>query len=71
VNIGAEGRTFLWSGGSPGPTLMRANYEQLKDGMISAGYLTPSQLQEDLAALNAPDFLMPSPVLWAAWGQKC
>lgn len=70
VDVGAEGRTFLWPAGSPGLVLMRANYEQLRTGMIAAGYLTQSEFERDVAALEDPDFLMPSPVLWAAWGRK-
>jgi SAM-dependent methyltransferase len=70
VEVGAEGRTFLWPAGSPGSVLMRANYEQLRTGMIAAGYLTQYEFERDVAALDDPDFLMPSPVLWAAWGRR-
>lgn len=69
-NVAAEGRTFMWSAGSPGPSLMRANYEQLRADLVGGGYVTASEFDEDLAALDAPEFLMPSPILWAAWGRK-
>ncbi|MEP7001736.1 MAG: methyltransferase domain-containing protein [bacterium] len=67
--LAAEGRTFMWPAGSPGPTLMRANFEQLRAGMESAGYITASEVDADLAALDSAEFLMPSPILWAVFGQ--
>lgn len=70
VDVAAEGRTFLWPAGSPGTALMRANYEQLRIAMIAAGYLTQLEFERDIAGLEDANFLMPSPVLWAAWGRK-
>lgn len=70
VDVGAEGRSFMWSAGSPGPALMRTNFEQLRADMIAAGYVTEDEFEHDLAALGNADFRMPSPVLWAAWGRK-
>ena len=69
-DVGAEGRTFLWPARSPGPVLMRANYEQLRTEMIAAGYLTQPEFERDVAALDDPNFLIPSPVLWATWGRR-
>lgn len=68
VSVAAEGRTFMWPSGSAGPSLLHANYEQLRTEMISRGYLTEQEFNQDIAALQDPDFLMPSPLLWAAWG---
>lgn len=68
--VAAEGRTFMWHANSPGAILMRANYEQLQDEMIAAGYVTQAQFESDVAALEDPDYFMPAPVLWAAWGQR-
>jgi SAM-dependent methyltransferase len=69
-NVAAEGRTVMWSAGSPGPSLMRANYEQLRGDMIAGGYVTADEFEQDVAALDDPEFLMPSPILWAAWGRR-
>jgi SAM-dependent methyltransferase len=68
--VASEGRTFMWPAGSPGTAMVRANYSQLRAQMIAAGHLTQVEFDRDIAALDDPDFLMPSPVLWAAWGQK-
>ena len=70
TKIGAEGRMFVWEGGSPGGSLTRANYEQLRAGLIKAGYITEEEFEEDIAALDASDFLLPSPIMWTAWGQR-
>jgi hypothetical protein len=49
---------------------MRANYEQLRGDLIGGGYVTVREFEQDLAALDDPMFLMPSPILWAAWGRR-
>jgi SAM-dependent methyltransferase len=69
-HVAAEGRTFMWPAGSPGPAMMRANYAQLRSHMITAGYVTQAEFDRDIAALDDPDFFMPSPILWATWGQR-
>jgi SAM-dependent methyltransferase len=69
-DVGAEGRTSMWPSGSPGPTLMRSNYEQLRSAMIEGGYITEEEFAHDLEGLNAPNFLIPSPLLWATWGRR-
>jgi len=70
VNVGAEGRVFMWHAGSPGALLLRANYEQLRSDMISGGYVTEEDFDRDVAQMDDPNFAMPSPILWAAWGQR-
>jgi SAM-dependent methyltransferase len=70
VDVTAEGRTFMWHSGSPGVSLLRSNYEQLRNTMIDAGYITESEFNQDLAGLDDPGFIMPSPILWTAWGRR-
>lgn len=70
VDVNAEGRNFMWQRGSPGVSLLRSNYEQLHSAMIDAGYITEREFNEDLASLDSPSFMMPSPILWAAWGRR-
>jgi hypothetical protein len=38
--------------------------------MIDAGYVTQREFEEDIARLDDPTFVMPSPVMWAAWGRR-
>ncbi len=47
-----------------------ANFEQLREAMIEANYITPQQFDEDLARLNNPSSMMPSSILWSAWGKR-
>jgi hypothetical protein len=68
--IGAEGRVFMWQGGSAGSALIRANLEQLAGELAESGRVTDRQLQQDLARLDDPDYMTPSPILWAAWGRQ-
>jgi SAM-dependent methyltransferase len=70
TSVGAEGRTFMWSAGSAGLSLTRANYEQLQSAMMGAGYITEEEFKQDMARLDNPSFIMPSPILWAAWGRR-
>jgi SAM-dependent methyltransferase len=70
LDIGVEGRITLVQAGSPFAALMRASFELRRDAMISAGYLTEREFNRSLELLRAPDFLMPSPMLWTAWGRR-
>ncbi|HKV81937.1 MAG TPA: methyltransferase domain-containing protein [Candidatus Sulfotelmatobacter sp.] len=70
VSVGAEARMFMVQSESPGAALIRANYEQLRGDMIDGGYITERELEEDLARLDDPDFMMPSSILWSAWGRR-
>lgn len=71
VATGAEARIFMWQGGgSAGASLMRVNFQQLRADMIKAGYITEEEFEQDLARLEAPNFLTLSPTMWAAWGRR-
>jgi len=70
VDLSAEGRTSMWQGGSLGADLMRANFLQLQEMVIASELVTQGEFEQDLARLNEPDFLMPSPVLWAVQGRQ-
>jgi SAM-dependent methyltransferase len=70
TSVGASAQLFMWQSGSPGIAMMRANFEQLREAMIEAHYITPQQFDEDLARLNDPSFRMPSSILWSAWGKR-
>jgi SAM-dependent methyltransferase len=69
-SVAAEGRTFMMGHGSTGAALLRTNLEQLRNAMIDGRYVTRQELDRDLARLDDPDFMAPSPVLWSAWGRK-
>ena len=70
VSVGADARLFMWQRGSPGAAMLRANYEQLQEAMIDSNYITRQQFDEDVTRLNDPNFMMPSGILWSAWGRR-
>jgi len=70
VDVAAEASIFMWASGSPGAALLRANFEQLHSSMIDAGYITEEEFNQDLARLDDPGFIMPSPIMWTAWGRR-
>ncbi|HMI50792.1 MAG TPA: methyltransferase [Candidatus Saccharimonadales bacterium] len=70
VDVRAEARLSMWSGGSAGASLARANFEQLRDVLVASGLVTEEELQQDITRLDHPDFMMPSPIMWTAWGRR-
>jgi SAM-dependent methyltransferase len=70
VDVAAEASIFMWNSGSPGASLLRANFEQLRSNMIDAGYITEEEYEQDLKRLDDPGFMMPSPIMWSAWGRR-
>jgi SAM-dependent methyltransferase len=70
VQVAAEAYLSMWDFGSPGLSLLRANFEQLRSNMIDAGYITKEEFDEDLKRLDDPNFMMPSPIMWTAWGRR-
>ena len=68
--ISAEGRMLMWLGGSPGARLMRANLEQLREPILASGAVTPIEFAQDIARLDEPDFMTPSPVMWSVKGRS-
>lgn len=70
VDIRAQGRMTLWQGGSAGARLCRANFEQLREEMLRGGWLTAAELDDELARLDDPRTLFPSPVMWTVCGRR-
>ena len=60
----------MWLGGSPGARLMRANLEQLREPILASGAVTPIEFAQDIARLDEPDFMTPSPVMWSVKGRS-
>jgi SAM-dependent methyltransferase len=70
VDIRAQGRMAMWQGGSAGARLFRANFEQLRDELLRIGLLTQAELDDDLARLEEPRTLFPSPMMWTVCGRR-
>ena len=69
-DVGAEGRLEMLDRGAAGTALLRANWRQLRDTLAAGGYVAAADVDRDLARLDDPAFLMPSSVLWTAWGRR-
>jgi SAM-dependent methyltransferase len=70
TDVGAEGRTCLWTGGTAGTRLMRANYVGLRDAIVETGLVDSDEFDGDLERLNDPQFSTPSPTMWSVWGRR-
>jgi ubiquinone/menaquinone biosynthesis C-methylase UbiE len=70
TNIGAEGSAQIWYGRSAGTRLLRANYEQLRQAILGTGLLSEQEFVANLARLDDEDFLVPSSIMWTAWGRR-
>ena len=68
--VRSEGRVMMWDAANGGAELMRINFEQIGEKVVAAGLLSAEQLRADLARLEDPEFVMPSPVMWMAAGRK-
>jgi hypothetical protein len=69
-NVASEGKTSVWTATTPGTSILRANFEQLRDDMLRGGFVTEQEFERDLAAMDDSSFRMPSPIVWSAWGQR-
>jgi ubiquinone/menaquinone biosynthesis C-methylase UbiE len=70
VEVGMEGYVALREGRSPGAHLMRANFEQIREEAISAGFFTNEDLAQILTLLDDPDFAVSAPPMFSAWGRR-
>ena len=69
-NVGAEARQIMLPGRSVGASLLRTNFDQLREAMIGGGHITAQDFEHDIRRLDDPNFQTPSPPLWAAWGRR-
>lgn len=70
VQVGIEATVSLWGGRSEGTRLMKLNFEEMRQPIISSGLISQEEFEADLKRIDEEDFLMPSPMMWTAWGRK-
>src|SRR4029453_13128142 len=70
AGVGADARMSMVQAESPIATLLRASYERRRGAMIDAGYIPDEEFDRGLALMEAGDFMMPSPIMWTAWGRR-
>jgi SAM-dependent methyltransferase len=68
--VASEGRTFMVQKGVGAARLLRASFELRRPAMLQAGYLAEDEFDRDMQSMENSQFIMPSPILWTAWGRK-
>jgi SAM-dependent methyltransferase len=70
TEVATEGQIFMWSGGSPGAEMYRANIRQLRDAIEGTGLITADEIECDLAELSRNDVMFPSPIMWSVRARR-
>jgi len=70
VQVGVEATVSLWGGKSTGTVLMKNDFGEMREPMVSSGLISQEEFEADLKRIDEEDFLMPSPMMWTAWGRK-
>jgi ubiquinone/menaquinone biosynthesis C-methylase UbiE len=70
VDIGVEGYLTIWTGNAPGRRVDRANFEQVREGVVAAGLITEQEVDAVLRLLEDPKFVVSAPLMLTAWGRK-
>ncbi len=68
--VGAEGRTVMSGGGSPGALVMRANFDQIKADILATGIVTEREFEMEAERMEDPAVIWPMPVMWSVWGRR-
>ena len=68
-NISAEASVSVWHGDSPGTRLYKLSFEELADPILRSGLISAAEFETDLRRLDEREFVMPSPMMWTAWGR--
>jgi 2-polyprenyl-3-methyl-5-hydroxy-6-metoxy-1,4-benzoquinol methylase len=70
VNVGMEGYLRMREGRTPGAYLIRANFEQIREEAINAGFITDKEVDQLLMLLDDPDFTVSAFMMFTAWGRR-
>lgn len=70
TDLGADAHLSMIQPRTSFTRLLRASCELRRTAMIEAGYITEHEFEEDVARMDSPDFLMPSPTMWTVRGRK-
>lgn len=65
VNVGAGASMSIRQGHSAGTNMFKLSFEELADSILRSELVSEPSLKR----LEDQDFLMPSPMMWTAWGQ--
>jgi SAM-dependent methyltransferase len=68
--VDAEGRVLALRGGSVGAGLHRTNARHMRSEIIESGIMGEEDFERELARLDDPDLIVPSPIMWTVWGRR-
>lgn len=69
VGIGAEANISIWNGDSAGTDLFKLSCQELREPILGSGLISQEEFEADLRRVDGSDYLMPSPMMWTAWGR--
>ena len=69
LNVGAEASVSMWQGDSAGTRLYKLSFEELADPILRSGLISEAEFETNMRRLDDWDFVMPSPMMWTAWGR--
>ncbi|GAC1436247.1 MAG: methyltransferase domain-containing protein [Ktedonobacteraceae bacterium] len=70
VEVGMEGYMFVWKGRSACASMMRANFEQVREEATSAGFITNEEIDQVFTLLDDPNFAISQHTLFTSWGRR-
>jgi SAM-dependent methyltransferase len=70
ADLGAEGRVLSLEGGSVGAGLHKTNALHMRKEIVEGGIMTEADFEWELSRLDDPNLLIPSPIMWTAWGRR-
>jgi ubiquinone/menaquinone biosynthesis C-methylase UbiE len=69
-DVGMEGFSTTYRGGSKGSVLEKANSLQSRDEILASGMLTDVEFEEALKLMDDPEWVRFAPFMVSVWGRK-
>ena len=70
VGVGMEGYMFVWKGRSACASMMRANFEQVREKATGARFITNEEVDQVFSLLDDPDFAISQHLMFTSWGRR-
>jgi hypothetical protein len=70
TDLGNDGRTWIFEGGSPAARWLRLSMQHLRPRLVANTELTDADIDEMLTLFDDPAWTALSPIFLAAWGRR-
>ena len=70
IDLGADGRVTVASGGSPAARVWRLTTKQVREALAGTGVLSEQELERYIGLLADPGFAWLMPTVVAVWGRR-